>query len=242
MQSAFYSGYFLGAIPAGRFSQLHGFKQTIVLGLTLFSSGSFLFYPAALFASYSLFLASLAVEAFGLAFLECAANPFVPWLAEGQQPGSGTRMLNLAQAFNPLGSIMGVYIGREFILDGIDLSDTLRSHGGEEIKLIRLREARAVGPPYVALGGTVVLIAASIVLTKFPVPTERPITRTGFWTALTATLRLGQNKMVLLVSDNTSIQTAYCVPACCFVIVGLYGWARLSHCAISSGLSPASIS
>lgn len=87
------------------------------LGITaLFACGCLLFYPAAELASYPAFLAALSVIALGLAHLECAANPFVARLAEEQAPGSGAAALTMAQAFNPLGSVIGVMVGQLCVL------------------------------------------------------------------------------------------------------------------------------
>lgn len=86
-------------------------------GITaLFACGCLLFYPAAELASYPAFLAALSVIALGLAHLECAANPFVARLAEEQAPGSGAAALTMAQAFNPLGSVIGVMVGQLCVL------------------------------------------------------------------------------------------------------------------------------
>ena len=108
-------GYFVAALPAGFLTKRCSYKQTILLGLTLYSFGALLFVPASFWRMYSLFLFSLLVIGCGLACLETAANPFVSVLGP---PESATRRLNFAQAFNPLGSITGVIIGRNFIFDG----------------------------------------------------------------------------------------------------------------------------
>src|ERR1700741_5163793 len=117
VQSAFYCGYFSFAIPAGMFMRRYGYKGAIALGLILYASGAFLFYPAAELHTYGLFLLALYVIASGLAFLETSANPLVTVLGP---PEGAARRLNLAQAFNPLGSITGVLVGQHFILSGIE--------------------------------------------------------------------------------------------------------------------------
>ena len=115
VQSAFYLGYFIFAIPAALFAKRFGYKGAIVFGLCLYGAGALLFYPAAEIRSYGAFLGALFVIASGLAFLETSANPLVTVLGA---PEGAERRLNLAQAFNPLGSITGVLIGRQFILSG----------------------------------------------------------------------------------------------------------------------------
>lgn len=152
VQSAFYLGYFLFAIPAALFAKRFGYKGAIVFGLVLYGIGALLFYPAAELRSYGAFLAALFVIASGLAFLETSANPLVTVLGT---PEGAERRLNLAQAFNPLGSIAGVLIGRQFILSDAGLSP-------EEAAL-------SVQSPYLLLGLLVLGWAAIIFLTRFPV-------------------------------------------------------------------------
>jgi FHS family L-fucose permease-like MFS transporter len=107
VQSAFYMGYFLLATPAALLMRRYGFKLGFLVGLLLFGTGSFLFWPAALSGQYWFFLGALFVIASGLSFLETASNPFIAQLGD---PESAARRLNLAQAFNPLGSISGVLV------------------------------------------------------------------------------------------------------------------------------------
>jgi MFS transporter, FHS family, L-fucose permease len=102
VQSAFYMGYFLLAMPAAFLMRRAGYKAGFVIGLVLFGAGAFLFWPAALAGSYGFFLFALFVIASGLSFLETASNPFIAQLGD---PNSSERRLNFAQAFNPLGAI-----------------------------------------------------------------------------------------------------------------------------------------
>lgn len=118
IQSAFYMGYFLLAIPAGLMMRRLGYKAGFVSGLALFGTGAFLFWPAALAGRYSFFLAALFVIASGLSFLETASNPFI---AQCGYPETSARRLNFSQAFNPLGSITGVLVGTIFIFSGVEL-------------------------------------------------------------------------------------------------------------------------
>jgi FHS family L-fucose permease-like MFS transporter len=149
VQSAFYLAYFLFAIPASAFVRKFGYKGAIVFGLAVYGIGALLFYPAAELGSYAAFLGALFVIASGLTFLETSANPLVTILGAAQ---GAERRLNLAQAFNPLGSITGVFIGREFIL-----SD--RTPTGQ---------ASSVQSAYVVLGIVILLWAMVIALVKFP--------------------------------------------------------------------------
>ena len=118
VQSAFYLGYFVLAMPAALVMRRLDYKSGFVIGLFLFSLGSVLFWPAAEVGRYSFFLVALFVIASGLSFLETASNPFIAQLGD---PRTAARRLNLAQAFNPLGSITGVLIGTIFIFSGVEL-------------------------------------------------------------------------------------------------------------------------
>src|SRR6202795_5125915 len=119
IQSAFYMGYFLLAVPAALLMRRLGYKAGFVTGLVLFGTGAFLFWPAALAGRYSFFLFPLFVIASGLSFLETASNPFIAQLGD---PDSSERRLNFAQAFNPIGAITGALIGTIFIFSGVELT------------------------------------------------------------------------------------------------------------------------
>ena len=119
VQSAFYMGYFLLAMPAAFLMRRVGYKGGFVTGLVLFGTGAFLFWPAAQAGSYAFFLFALFVIASGLSFLETASNPFIAQLGD---PDSSERRLNFAQAFNPIGAITGALIGTVFIFSGVELT------------------------------------------------------------------------------------------------------------------------
>src|SRR5437588_582531 len=119
VQSAFYMGYFLLAMPAALLMRRVGYKSGFVTGLVLFGAGAFLFWPAALAGSYGFFLFALFVIASGLSFLETASNPFIAQLGD---PSSSERRLNFSQAFNPLGAITGALLGTIFIFSGVELT------------------------------------------------------------------------------------------------------------------------
>ena len=166
VQSAFYLGYFLCAIPAGLLMRRYGYKAGIVLGLALYAAGAFLFYPAAELRTYGFFLFALFVIASGLSFLETSANPFVTVLgpAEGAE-----RRLNFAQAFNPLGSITGVAIGRFFIFSGADATPArIAAMSPAARAAYDAAQTGAVQAPYVAIGIVVLALAVLILITRFP--------------------------------------------------------------------------
>jgi MFS transporter, FHS family, L-fucose permease len=119
IQSAFYMGYFLLAMPAALLMRKLGYKAGFITGLVLFGTGSFLFWPAAVAGRYSFFLFALFVIASGLSFLETASNPFI---AQCGDPETSERRLNFSQAFNPIGAISGVLLGTIFIFSGVEFN------------------------------------------------------------------------------------------------------------------------
>src|SRR5271157_510523 len=168
VQSAFYLGYFLLAIPAGLLMRRAGYKSGFVTGLVLFGTGAFLFWPAALAGSYGFFLFALFVIASGLSFLETAANPFIAQLGD---PDSSERRLNFAQAFNPLGSITGVLIGTIFIFSGVELNPqeiAARQAANTYEAYLRFETLRVIRP-YLVIGVVAVIWALLIIRTEFPV-------------------------------------------------------------------------
>jgi FHS family L-fucose permease-like MFS transporter len=167
VQSAFYLGYFLFAIPAGLFVRRHGYKAGIVVGLGLYGVGAFLFLPAGQLGAYGFFLFALFVIASGLSFLETSANPFVTVLGP---PEGAERRLNFAQAFNPLGSIAGVAIGRNFIFSGAHRTAAqLAAMPVAARAAYHASQSAAVQMPYAAIGAVVLALALVITFTRFPV-------------------------------------------------------------------------
>ncbi len=167
VQSAFYLGYFLLAIPAALLMRRFGYKAGILIGLALFSAGTFLFWPAAVEGKYIYFLGALFVIASGLSFLETASNPFIAQIGEQH---SSERRLNFSQAFNPLGAITGVLIGTVFIFSGVELTkaqiDSLKVQHLYEAYL--RSETLRVVKPYMFLGLVAFLLGLVILRTKFP--------------------------------------------------------------------------
>jgi len=166
VQSAFYLGYFLFAIPAALFMQRFSYKAAVIFGLILYGVGALLFYPAGEMQSYGFFLAALFVIAAGLSFLETSANPMVATLGA---PEDSERRLNFAQSFNPLGSIIGAQIGGIFILSGIEYTPKqLAAMTPQAIAAWHAREAAAAETPYIVIGIGVLIWAGLIALTRFP--------------------------------------------------------------------------
>jgi FHS family L-fucose permease-like MFS transporter len=173
VQSAFYMGYFLLAIPASLLMKRAGYQAGFVTGLVLLGAGAFLFWPAALVGSYGFFLFALFVMASGLSFLETASNPFIAQLGD---PDSSERRLNFSQAFNPLGAMSAALIGTVFIFSGVELSKNevsaqIASHSYEAY--LRFETLRVVRP-YIVIGIVALLWAVLIWRTKFPdIPSEK---------------------------------------------------------------------
>jgi len=167
VQSAFYMGYFLLAMPAAFLMRRAGYKIGFVTGLLLYATGTFLFWPAAVMGRYEFFLLALFVIASGLAFLETASNPFIAQLGD---PQSSERRLNFSQAFNPLGSITGVLIGTIFIFSGVELTPqevAARKVQGVYQAYLRAETLRVV-KPYLVIGVIALVWAVLILRTRFP--------------------------------------------------------------------------
>jgi MFS transporter, FHS family, L-fucose permease len=167
VQSAFYMGYFLLAMPAALLMRRAGYKSGFVIGLVLFGMGAFLFWPAALAGSYGFFLLALFVIASGLSFLETASNPFIAQLGD---PNSSERRLNFAQAFNPLGAITGALVGTVFIFSGVELTpEAIAIQQAHNTYQAYLRsETLRVVKPYLVIGTIALVWALLILRTKFP--------------------------------------------------------------------------
>lgn len=195
VQAAFYGGYFTMALPAAYVAKKYSYKTGILVGLLLYAIGALLFYPAALYENYLYFLIALYVLTFGLAFLETTANPFI--LDMGPKE-TATQRLNLAQAFNPLGALSGLFVAQVFILAALQ-SDDLDVDGngiygtltGTAKAAVKTSDLTVIRNPYVGLGLFVILIAVVIAAVKMP---ERKADRSdngGMWPSV---VRIFQKK------------------------------------------------
>jgi len=135
IQFAFYGSYFCFALPAALFIRRYSFKAGIILGLLLYAGGAMLFYPAALAESYLFYLIAIYILAGGCSVLETTANPYI--LSMGS-PETATRRLNIAQSFNPIGSIMGILLSQQFILRDISLGSISETYMGLGFVLIAI--------------------------------------------------------------------------------------------------------
>ena len=166
VQFATFIGYFLFAIPASLFMRRFGYRAAVVMGLVLFGTGALLFWPAAQFGEYHFFLGALFVVASGLSFLETSANPMIAAMGP---PESADQRLNFAQMFNPLGAIVGVFVGKELILSKHTLTSA-QIEGMEPAARAawQASELAAVKLPYMGIACVVLLCALLVGVTKFP--------------------------------------------------------------------------
>ena len=172
VQFAFYGGYATMAVPAALFIRRYSYKSGILLGLSLYAAGAFLFIPAAAFQQFSFFCLSLYILTFGLAFLETTANPFILSLGDRE---TATRRLNLAQAFNPMGSLCGMSVASLIVLpqlisDRRDETGKILFYGLSEAEKaeIRVHDLAVIRDPYVAIGIVVLIVLTVIALTRMP--------------------------------------------------------------------------
>lgn len=177
VQMAFYGGYFTMALPAAIFVKRYTYKKGVIFGLCLYAFGALLFYPAAAWESYFFFLIALYILTFGLAFLETTANPYI--LSMGAEE-TATQRLNLAQAFNPMGALLGLFVAKEFILDALasnnknpDGSLIYDSLDASSKALVRSNDLMVIRNPYVLLGIFVIFMIVLILVVKMPENKEK---------------------------------------------------------------------
>jgi MFS transporter, FHS family, L-fucose permease len=175
VQAAFYGGYCAMAIPAALFIRRFTYKSGILAGLGLYALGCLLFIPAGNVRDFSFFLAAYFIMTSGLAFLETTANPYI--LSMGP-PETAARRLNFAQAFNPVGSLMGMFIAKDFILGRLDPADeaarrTMVESDPAAFEKIQIADLAVIVWPYAILGGVVLLALAAFALARLPDSTSR---------------------------------------------------------------------
>ncbi len=166
IQFAFFSAYFVFSIPSARLIDWIGYKRTMVVGLLTMGVGALLFIPAAAVPSYPLFLGALIVLAAGITALQVAANPYVAVLGP---PATASSRLNLAQAFNSLGTTIAPYLGGLLILTAAPQTmESVRQMSAEALQAYRIHEASSVKMPYLAIA--IALIVLGILIGMFKLP------------------------------------------------------------------------
>jgi len=175
-QFAFYIAYFCAPLPAAMIIRRLGYKKCMVIGLAMYAIGAFLFVPAAHMRVYGIFLLALYIIAFGAAFLETSANPYIAIMGD---PRTSSPRLNFAQAFNGVATVLGPLVGGYVIFSGVEYTPAqLAAMAPQAIDQWRASEAASVGPPYLVLGILMVVIASAIALTKYP-PLRPDVTPEG---------------------------------------------------------------
>lgn len=167
VQVAFYGGYFAMAFPAAIFIRRYSYKAGILLGLGLYAVGAFLFLPAKMLGEYAYFLLAYFILTCGLSFLETSANPYI--LSMGTEE-TATRRLNLAQSFNPMGSLLGMYVAMNFIqarLNPMD-SDARAQLNDAEFEALKEADLSVLITPYVAIAAVILLMFLIIRFTRMP--------------------------------------------------------------------------
>ena len=135
IQMAFYGAYFCVALPAALFIRKYSYKKGVILGLLLYAAGAILFLPAASTASYAFYLVAIYIMASGCSVLETTANPYIMSMGS---PETATRRLNIAQSFNPIGSILGILVSKYFILQDISLYSVSGTYTGLGVVLLAI--------------------------------------------------------------------------------------------------------
>lgn len=186
VDSAVFIAYFVMALPAGFIMKKYGYKTGIIIGLTFFALGSFLFIPAANTQLYIFFLGALFIIACGLTILETAANPYASLLGP---PETATFRLNFAQTFNGLAATLAPMIGARVILIKGASDEELSKMSESARQLALASEASSVKTPYLILGGIIVVITVIFVFLKLPEIVETEEKKQGEKTGILHALR-----------------------------------------------------
>lgn len=167
VQVAFYGGYFAMAFPAAIFIRRFTYKAGILVGLGLYATGALLFIPASAIGIYTPFLIAYFILTCGLSFLETSANPYI--LSMGEEETS-TRRLNFAQSFNPMGSILGMFVAKNFIQARLDPRDTVARMelSPPEFEAVKTHDLAVLANPYIVIGIIILVMLVVIAAVKMP--------------------------------------------------------------------------
>jgi len=167
VQVAFYGGYFAMALPAALFIKRFSYKAGLIMGLSLYAVGALMFIPAKTIGSYYPFLIAYFILTCGLSFLETSANPYI--LAMGD-PKTATRRLNLAQAFNPIGSLSGMFVAMHFIQSRMSPLSTVEraTLNDAQFEALKQSDLSVVVGPYSVLGFVIVAILIAVIFVRMP--------------------------------------------------------------------------
>lgn len=167
VQVAFYGGYFAMAFPAAMFIRRYSYKAGVLVGLGLYALGAFMFYPAKMTGEYYPFLIAYFILTCGLSFLETSSNPYI--LSMGTEE-TATRRLNLAQSFNPMGSLLGMYVAMNFIQAKLNPLDTASRAGltPVEFEAVKEYDLSVLIGPYLAIGLVILAMFVLILFWRMP--------------------------------------------------------------------------
>ena len=167
VQVAFYGGYFAMAFPAAMFIRRYSYKAGVLVGLGLYALGALLFYPAKMTGEYYPFLAAYFILTCGLSFLETSSNPYI--LSMGTEE-TATRRLNLAQSFNPMGSLLGMFVAMNFIQAKLNPLDTAARAqlNNAQFEAVKESDLSVLIAPYLAIGIVIFAMFMLILIKKMP--------------------------------------------------------------------------
>ena len=167
VQVAFYGGYFAMAVPAALFVRKFSYKAGILLGLGLYAVGALMFLPASAIGSYYPFLIAYFILTCGLSFLETSANPYI--LSMGSDE-TATRRLNLAQAFNPIGSLCGMFVAMKFIQAKLNpLSTAERANLTDaQFEAVKQADLAVLSRPYILIAAVIIVLFVLLIIAKVP--------------------------------------------------------------------------
>ncbi len=167
VQLAFYGGYFAMAFPAALFIKRYSYKAGILVGLGLYAFGALLFIPGSMMMKFWPFLVAYFILTCGLSFLETSANPYILSMGSAE---TATRRLNLAQAFNPMGSLLGMFVAQQFILERLNPASSAERGALDAADLMAMTasDLGIIRTPYVAIAFVLMVVFAAIALTKMP--------------------------------------------------------------------------
>lgn len=167
VQVAFYGGYFLMAFPAAMFIQKYSYKAGVLMGLSLYAVGALMFFPAKLTGSFYPFLLAYLILTCGLSFLETSCNPYIYVMGSED---TATRRLNMAQAFNPIGSLCGMFVAMNLVqarLNPLDTNERAKL-SAEEFEVLRDQDLSVLIQPYIYIGIVIIVMALIIRFMKMP--------------------------------------------------------------------------
>ncbi len=167
VQVAFYGGYFAMAFPAAMFIRKYSYKAGVLMGLGLYAGGAFLFFPAKMVGEYSFFLVAYFILTCGLSFLETSCNPYI--LSMGSE-ATATRRLNMAQSFNPCGSVLGMFVAMNFIQNRLNpmSSDERALLDDGQFEAMKQSDLQVLITPYLIIGAVILVMFLVMLFMRMP--------------------------------------------------------------------------